>query len=116
MTFSGQNNDIAGLSVKDGITDGLLTVCDLDVFSICLFAFPVSISFRISSGFSKRGLSEVMIVKSASLPETSAHLKAAGFGTVSATAKEADQSARLVLFQGSKKALQAHRVMSIIDH
>ena len=26
------------------------------------------------------------------------HLKAAGFGTVSATAKEADQSARLVLF------------------
>lgn len=70
MSFSGKNDDITLLTVVDCPGDRLFPIRYLDVFTIRFFDAGPDVRNNVQ-WFSKRGLSDVMIVRSASLPETS---------------------------------------------
>ena len=98
VPFSRQYDDIAGLSVFDGISDGFLAVADLHIFSIRLRHTGLDIIDNIlrllKPGIIRRNDRQIR-QPAADL----SHLETSLSGTIAAAAKQADQSVGFILPQ-----------------
>ena len=115
MSFSGQHDHISRLSVGNGITDGLLAVTDLHVFSGG-FSNPHLDIINDGLGLLKPGIIGCDDGQIRQPPGHLAHLVSAVFGTVPPASEETHQTGWMVFLQGGQKAFQAHGIMGVIDH
>ena len=115
MSFSGQNNNIPGLSVADRVPDRVFPVGNCHISTAGRLQ-PCHDILNNRPGFF---IPRIIRSDNRKIGEPAAHfshLETAGAGPLPSAAKQAYQPAGIILTKCLQKTLKGHGVVSIIDH